>query len=398
MAGTVTGKQRIPGLNPQSAIRNPQSEAALPFPAVIGQVKVRQQLFKILASGRLAHAYLFVGPAGSGRAAMALELARVLNCPSGAEKSAFEECNCNSCRQIRRWQHPNLLPLFPLPRITKKADEEKVNRELEKILAARADDPYAPLKLSGSGQILIEHIRDFRRSLSLAPDRPGVRTAIIQPADQMTEESANALLKHLEEPPDRCCLLLIAQSTRGLLPTIVSRCQVVRFAPLSVEQLTEALIRRRSQSDKAAESAARLASGSYARSMALSEGGTTDNLEDGLEFLRTAAVGNALKLTAFIDSWTAASRRLELAERLSYITVWLRDALIWKSFGPDKARTYLQTAGQESVIGRMAARYEEDQLDRVWQEIEETRISVGDNANMPLALMTLALKIHRILR
>ena len=205
----------------------------LPFPSIIGQVEARRILWKALRHKRLAHAYLFTGMEGVGRMALALELARVLNCSQDPLVSATEDCDCRSCVNIRNWRHPNLIGLFPLPNIDKDKGEE-ADRVFAEIIALKSSDPYAPLKLVGTGRILIDQVREIRSRLSLTSDRIGKRVVIIQPADRMTDEASNAILKLLEEPPDDCCLLLITESIRLLMPTIVSRCQVIRFAPLKI--------------------------------------------------------------------------------------------------------------------------------------------------------------------
>lgn len=164
---------------------------------MIGNPAARERLRELVRRGRIAHAYLFAGPPGVGKTTAALEFARSLLC--GCEQ-------CATCRRIVSGSHPCVTMLRP-----------PENRE----------------------SIPIEAVRQMIRSLSLTSD--SWRVVIVDGAETLSEEAMNALLKTLEEPPDRVVIILIAASPGQLLPTIVSRCHVVLFYPLTDEELRMAL-------------------------------------------------------------------------------------------------------------------------------------------------------------
>lgn len=164
---------------------------------MIGNSAARERLKELVKRGKVAHAYLFAGPVGVGKATAALEFARALVC--GCEK-------CTTCKQILSGTCPAVMTLRP------------------------------PEDRQG---IPIEAVRDMIRSLSLKAD--SWRVVIIDGAETLSEEAMNALLKTLEEPPDRVVMILIAASAGQLLPTILSRCHVVLFYPLTDEELRMAL-------------------------------------------------------------------------------------------------------------------------------------------------------------
>jgi DNA polymerase III subunit delta' len=150
--------------------------------------------------GRLAHAYLFTGPSGVGKHLFALELAKALLCEASREPGELEACDrCPSCIQVNAGTHPDFFQ------------------------AKRPADAH---------EFPIELMRDLCQSFSLRSARGHGKVVILEGADDLNEESANCFLKTLEEPPPRSVLILIGSSTDRQLPTIVSRCQVVRFAPL----------------------------------------------------------------------------------------------------------------------------------------------------------------------
>ncbi len=385
MVETLTGT----GLNPDH----------LPFPGVIGQADARNLILRAIRSDRLAHAYLFLGPEGSGKLSLALELARFLNCREDQEIAAFTHCNCQSCRQMRTWRHPNLLPVFPLPKLDLEKGEP-AQKALNAILATLGEDVYSPLKFEKTGQILIDQVRELRNMLSLMPDLPGVRVAIISPADKMNPNAANALLKHLEEPPPLCLLILIAESSRELLPTVVSRCQQVRLAPLDTPTIEDALIARRGLDQEHAKTVAVLARGNFTRAIQLAAEQTESLIGESLDFLRRAVVGDVQKMSEEIDRWTSGetgrAERADLQERLDFTNLWLHDALVAKAYGSNASENLqIRRAGQSAE--KMASRYRVEQIEQVITEIEETRLALDSNAVASLALTALAIKINRVL-
>lgn len=170
-----------------------------------------------LARGRTAHAYVFAGPAGVGKRTVARGIAQCLFCEKRGDTDLDACGDCPACRQVRAGSHPDLL--------TVACPEGK--RELPIALIAGADDRR--------GREGLLH------DLSLRPMSATRRIAIIDDADTMNEESANALLKTLEEPPEGSLLFLISPSMDALLPTIRSRCQPIHFGPLPENDVAELL-------------------------------------------------------------------------------------------------------------------------------------------------------------
>jgi DNA polymerase-3 subunit delta' len=163
---------------------------------------------RAVARGRLAHAYLFVGPAGVGKRLFARQLAKTLLCES-PPAGRWDSCDaCPACALVDAGTHPDLF-----------------------AVARPADKLEMP----------IEVIRELCDGLAFKPARGGRKIAIVDDADDLNEESANSFLKTLEEPPPGSLLILIGTSADRQLPTIRSRCQVIPFAPLSDERVEELL-------------------------------------------------------------------------------------------------------------------------------------------------------------
>jgi DNA polymerase-3 subunit delta' len=187
--------------------------------------------------GRLAHAYLFTGPAGIGKCLFAIELAKTLLCEN-PPPNRFEACDhCSACVQIEAGTH--------------------------------ADYHYAGLP-EGKHEWPITLMREILHAFGLKSARGHGKVAILDDADDLNEEAANAFLKTLEEPPPRSVLILIGTSLERQLPTIVSRCQVVRFAPLP-EPLVVELLQTRGIEAAQIRRVARLSGGSPGQAVALAD-------------------------------------------------------------------------------------------------------------------------------
>jgi DNA polymerase-3 subunit delta' len=167
--------------------------------AIEGQPRAVALIRRALEGGRVAHAYAFVGPAGSGRTTTALAFARSLLCETGTTCGT-----CRGCRLAAERKHPDLHVIVPTP-------------------------PESNPK--GARAIRIGAIRELERQASLRPAMGRHKVFILDDADRMTGESPQAFLKTLEEPPAQTVLILVLSRTGAMPATVLSRCQIVRFAP-----------------------------------------------------------------------------------------------------------------------------------------------------------------------
>ncbi|HEY2249578.1 MAG TPA: DNA polymerase III subunit delta' [Planctomycetaceae bacterium] len=190
----------------------------MPWNTLLGHTREVDKLRLSAASGRLAHAYAFVGPSGIGKKRFAFELAKCLLCERHSDAQLDSCGQCASCQQVTAHTHPDLLTVS-LP---------EGKSELPIRLFIGEDDSRGKEGLC--------------HDLSLKPMSARRRVAIIDDAEWMSEPAANALLKTLEEPPPNSVLILIATSTDRLLATIRSRCQVVTFQPLSPADVRKLLV------------------------------------------------------------------------------------------------------------------------------------------------------------
>ncbi|QDT96389.1 DNA polymerase III subunit delta' [Gimesia aquarii] len=229
-----------------------------------GHQLILEMLDRSLSRSRLPHALLFVGDAGIGKKRVAQHLAQCLFCQQ-TPADQLVCCNvCNSCKQMAAGTHPDLISVECPP-----------------------DKAVLPLNLI-IGKDEQRGREGICYEMSLRPMLGDRRIAIIDDADKMNAESANALLKTLEEPSANYLMILIANELDAILPTIRSRCQSIRFRPLSDEDVAELLIEQQLvDSDDRATQVARLAEGSLNTARQL--------LDESLEELRVNITRQLIK-------------------------------------------------------------------------------------------------------
>jgi DNA polymerase III subunit delta' len=217
------------------------------FGDVLGHERPREILGKILASGRVPHALLFHGVEGTGKRTVALKLAASLLCEAPVA-STREACGaCAACRKAAHGNHPDLLVVTRLPK--EGGEDDGAEGELRAVIS-------------------IAQMRDMASHASYAPREGPRRVFVVDPADRLTLEAQNALLKTLEEPPGRGVIVLVAARPHALLATVRSRCFQIGFGSMPPAALAEALAGRGMEEGEARRRAA-LSDGRPGRAMTL---------------------------------------------------------------------------------------------------------------------------------
>ena len=331
----------------------------MPFDQIRGQESAVTILRNALRSGRLAHAYLFIGPEGVGKRLTALTLAKALNCQSPPAEG--ESCErCSSCLKVNSSNHADVILVEP------------------------------------AGEVLkIDQVRELQRRLRYRPLEGGKRVCILDSADRLNDAASNALLKTLEEPPAETHLFLITSRPHQLLPTILSRCQWVKFRPLSMEHIVQILQRSHSWPEERAHFVASLAGGSAGKALALSN---RVDFQKRLDWLRTfsdVSSKTTEEILAICEG--VAKEEEEVNDLLELWKLWVRDLVVFKvqGEGPEGSGLRLINHDLRLEVAEEAQKYSFDRLDSLFALISDVQKSIAQKANRQLALETLMLEMKK---
>ncbi len=287
------------------------------FEGIIGQEQVITRLLRMLGKSRVPHALLFHGPEGVGKDAVALEMAKALICQR--DETAY--CGiCPDCSRIAQLTHPDVHYIFPAMASTS-------DSELLEVVESFKKNPYRRTNPWANPSISIERIREIKRITAMKSFENKGRVVIFSEAQRMTVEATNSLLKILEEPPEGMTIILTSSQPVLLLPTIISRCQSMRFTPLAWEDVEQALIKHQKVDPGRAKLVAKLSRGSFRHALELLEEALDEKREKMVNILRTVLRNDAERLI-LVDEIVRTSDKKTIQEYLELMLIWFRDAMI----------------------------------------------------------------------
>lgn len=322
---------------------------------VFGHGIVKEYLRRSLESGKVAHAYAFVGPEGVGKGLVARIFLQALLCANLKDGSPCERCR--DCRQAERGQHPDGHVIAP-----------------------------------SEGSIGIEQVRELQRQLALKPYEADRKVALIEAADVMTPAAQNSLLKTLEEPAGQTVILLVASNPSALLPTVRSRCQIVRFQPLPAVEVVR-FLKERGVDEARASLAAAVCGGSISRALAAVErdylalrdrvGAWVESLSD-----RRSGVRSIILLGEELEK-----ERERVDDYLNLFFIWLKDLLLLR----EGAACAVANQDVLARLKRQAERLSAEGIARAMQEVERARARLRANANFRLTVDVMLTNVQRSL-
>ena len=365
------------------------------FDGIFGQPRVREFLRASIASGRVSHAYLFSGPAGSNKTAAAYAFAQAILCKDHGCRT------CDDCRRIERRKHPDV-------------------------------HFYTP---EGAQGYLIEQIREIVSGVSLAPIRATGKVYILDRVDLLGVSAANAFLKTLEEPVEGVTFILLGRTREAVLPTIVSRCQVVPFRHIPAREAAGILSQKTGVTPEQARIAIEACNGSITRAMTFAKSAERaefrarimevlsnlplsderDVLEYAAELIERAKApldnvrtqqseelaesADFLTKTALKQIELRHKRALSMATReslnqtTSIIRSWLRDVLMIASGTPD----LVVNIDQREVLQRVAQKVTPASIMSALREAYKTDETLSYNVSPETCLDVLLFSIREVL-
>lgn len=277
------------------------------FDQLTGNSRVKAILKRMLTTGRLPGALLFTGEEGIGKKLFALEVACALNCRTPKDQ---EGCGaCSACTRIMKSNYPQ------------RDDAE----EWTQIIWT--NHPDVGLVVAPKRVLRVEQMRQIEKEANFRPFEGKARVFLIDEADKLNDASANALLKVLEEPPGTSHLILITARPAMLLPTILSRCQMIRFSPLTPDEIESHLLKNKLVDAKTARLRARAAGGSMGRALSGDLVTFTSQRKAMLKVLNALAISeDRAELLRSAEQLNEAQYKEEFEERLDVLETLIRDA------------------------------------------------------------------------
>ena len=313
--------------------------------SIIGHQQIIEQLQRTVASGRIAGAYLFVGPTGLGKETVARYFAQLIFCQQEAQPPVV--CGtCLACRKIDSGNHPDLQFIRP------------------------------------EGSLLkIGQIRELQRQVIYQPLEASRKIYILTDVDRMNPEAENCLLKTLEEPPASSVLILLTSNVQALLPTTRSRCQILQFHPMPTQELAEILINQFSVAPEQATTLAIAADGAIGKALTQLEKGDT----------RTEEVPEILKETNRLAAFRLAENFKDNPETLGELVTWYRDLLFLQQGAPSELITHIYSLEELRAI---VPYYSRLRIQQAIQTVFDTKsLLENTNTNATLALEVMCLKL-----
>lgn len=324
------------------------------FKDIVGQEKAVNILLKSLKEDKVSPSYIFVGSEGVGKKFTAVEFAKTINCLN--VNNNLEACEiCNVCNKINKQCCPDLKIIEPI-----------------------------------KGSIKIEQIRELRREIDLKPFEYRKKIYIIDQAEEMTIEASNCLLKTIEEPPDYAIIILICINTDSILPTIISRCQLIKFRLIDSSKIRKILFNKVNLEESKAELVSKLAQGSIGKAFKLISDKEYFNRREKLLDYLNKVLPEKYDSNFFINIEKILMDINNIEEMLEIILLWYRDILIIKELG---IKEYIINSDKIEELKEKSRVYSQEMLIDILDYIEQIKEFMKKNINRRLVSERLYLKM-----
>lgn len=374
------------------------------FADVIGHEDLKKRLIQSVKESRVSHAQLFLGPEGSGKMPLALAYAQYINCTNRSES---DSCGvCPSCRKYMSLTHPDLHFVFPTAttkRVDKNPESDLFITEWREYLTecqCYTDLPDWFNKLSIENKQGIINVRDaatIMRKLSFKAYESEYKVAIIWMAEKLNTQSANKLLKLIEEPPEKTLFILIAEHQEELLTTIRSRCVMMKVPKLGLQETQQALVERVGCSEQEAYDAATLADGNWLLAQRYAKDSEDEKFYANTfqKWMRYCFKGALPELIDFVANDIKPLGREKQKEFLEYGLNIFHNSLLFNNNMPDDV---MLPTDEKNFTKNFAPFINIRNVANICELFEESINQIERNANASIVFMDDSCKMSKLLR
>jgi DNA polymerase-3 subunit delta' len=373
------------------------------FAQLPGHKKIILKLIRSVSEQRVSHAQLFTGPEGCGSLALALAYATYISCEN---RTAGDSCGiCKSCLKYEKMIHPDLHFVFPVIKDKKNA-EPVSDTYLEQWREYVRQSPYFTINdwlnsievENAQGLIFASEAAEIIKKLSLKTFESDFKIMIIWLPEKMHPSAANKLLKLIEEPPDKTLFLLVSDEPDKILPTIISRCQIVKIPGFSDDEIGEFLKVKFGTDERKASEIARVANGNIIRAIGLHENEDTSiqNLERFKSLMRFAWKRDVISVIGWSEEMAATGREAQ-KNFLSFSLRLFRENLMLTLDRKNNKLVYL-TGDEASFSYNFHPFITQKNIYNLTDEFNLAHSHIEANGNAKIIFLDLALKVTRLIR
>jgi DNA polymerase III subunit delta' len=373
------------------------------FSKIPGQKDIIEKLIRSVREERVSHAQLFAGPEGCGSMALALAYARFISCENRSEK---DSCGtCKSCVKYEKMIHPDLHFVFPVIR-GKKATDPVSDNYLEEWREFVKRSPFFTLNNwldtidvgNAQGLIFASEASEIIKKLSLKTFESDFKIMIIWLPEKMHPSAANKLLKMIEEPPEKTLFLLVSEEPDKVIPTILSRCQLVKIPSFNSTDIENYLTERFNLTSEKAADFSRVSTGNINRAIELceNEDSSLANLERFKSLMRFAWKRDIISVISWSEEISATGREAQ-KNFISFSLRILRENLMLSL--DQKKNSLVFLAGEEETFSRNFHPFiTPANIYPLTDEFSIVHSHIEANGNPKIIFLDLALKVTRLIR
>ena len=364
------------------------------FSKVVGQTIAKDAFLNMWHTNHLPHALLLLGKEGTGGLPMALAMAQYVFCEN---KHNNESCGkCANCHKVGKLEHADLhltFPTIPPKPMVKAMSRHFISQFREFVHQTPYGTTYSWLQYidaeNKQGNITADECREIIDVLNLKSYEGGKKIHIIWRPEYLGKEG-NILLKLVEEPPNDTFIILVAENTEDILPTILSRTQSIKLAPVSVKDIADGLVQRSHADPKQAAQVAHMANGSYAEALRLLKHTENDLFEPVRNWFNALFTVNGQGISKFAEDWSKAGR--EQQKNLLQYVIQLLEQAIRTQYMPDVDPAL--PAEEAAFVRKLASmQIQLDILSNLVNDITQTIYFIERNAHSRTQLHALSLRM-----